>query len=82
MTKPHNKPVALLLLSPQQADGVIGKSNYVSHLKTWNLRSKLRGIHRFANKLSEKRVMSNVGITPQSYRKYNYTQRSCRLVST
>ena len=39
-----NKPVALLLLFPQQAGGVLRKSKYVSHLKAWNRRSKLRGI--------------------------------------
>jgi len=34
-----NKPVALLLLSPQQADGVLRKSKCVSHLKASNRRS-------------------------------------------
>jgi hypothetical protein len=39
-----NKPVALLLLSPQQAGGVLRKSKYISHLKAWNRRCLQRRI--------------------------------------
>ena len=40
----NNKLVALLLLSPQQAVGVLRKSKCISHIKAWNRRCKQLGI--------------------------------------